>query len=124
MSKFMDFSTTRTNPDLNTIEDVEPGEVKGKLGQFNLIDVRTKGEYVGELGHISGSTLIPLDQLAGEIQNLNKNETFVFVCRSGGRSAKATAFAKEMGFESVYNLKGGMLLWNELGLGKEARPCQ
>ena len=120
----MDFSTTRTNPDLNTIEDVEPGEVKGKLGQFNLIDVRTKGEYVGELGHISGSTLIPLDQLAGEIQNLNKNETFVFVCRSGGRSAKATAFAKEMGFESVYNLKGGMLLWNELGLGKEARPCQ
>ena len=117
MSKFVTFSTTQTNPDLSAVQDVKPEEVNEKLGQFTLIDVRTKEEYVGDLGHISGSVLITLDKLIDEIDNLQKNQTLVFVCRSGGRSAKATALAKDNGFQSVYNMKGGMLLWNELNLG-------
>lgn len=124
MSKFINFSTAQTNPDLKTIEDVEPEEVNGKLGQLTLIDVRTREEYTGELGHIPGSTLVTLDRLTDEIHHFNKNQTLVFVCRSGGRSAKATFLAKDMGFQSVYNLKGGMLLWNELGLNREGPPFQ
>ena len=124
MSKFVTFSTAETNPDLNTIQDVKPEEVNIKQGQLTIIDVRTEEEYVGELGHISGSRLISLDKLMDEIHNLNKDQTLVFVCRSGGRSAKATALAMDRGFESVYNMKGGMLLWNEMGLDTERPSSQ
>ena len=48
-----------------------------------------------------------------------KDKTVVFVCRSGGRSARATAHALEHGYTNVYNLKGGMILWNELHLETE-----
>ncbi len=116
MSKFVTFSKVEVNPDLSTVYDVKPEEVNEKQEQLTIIDVRTKEEYVGELGHISGSTLISLDKLMDEIDKINKDQTLVFVCRSGGRSAKATFLAKDMGFQSVYNMKGGMILWNEMGL--------
>jgi rhodanese-related sulfurtransferase len=96
--------------------DVEPQEVFEKREQVEIIDVRGADEYHGELGHIEGSELITLDFLAEQLPALPKDKTYVFVCRSGGRSSRATAYAKSMGFDSVYNMRGGMLLWNELGL--------
>ncbi len=51
-----------------------------------------------------------------------KDKTVVFICRSGGRSGNATAMAKDQGFANVYNMKGGMLLWNEMGLETEGKP--
>ncbi|MGE4130194.1 MAG: rhodanese-like domain-containing protein [Bdellovibrionales bacterium] len=50
-----------------------------------------------------------------------KDKTVVFVCRSGARSGRATAFAFEQGFKYVYNMKGGMIRWNELNLEVEGR---
>jgi hydroxyacylglutathione hydrolase len=61
-----------------------------------------------------------LDDLAETLNTLPKDKTIVFVCRSGGRSAKATHLATQNGYTHVYNLKGGMLLWNELHLPTEA----
>jgi hydroxyacylglutathione hydrolase len=86
-----------------------------------LVDVRNPVEYTGELGHIPGAQLVVLDTLPTHIDELPKDKTVVFVCLSGGRSSRATHFAKENGFSSVYNLKGGMKLWNELKLEVEGR---
>ena len=36
------------------------------------------------------------------------------VCKVGGRSAQATAFLREKGFEAV-NLAGGMIDWADAG---------
>ncbi len=36
------------------------------------------------------------------------------VCKVGGRSAQATAYLREKGFEAI-NLAGGMLGWSEAG---------
>ncbi len=124
MSKFITFSTAETNPDLNMVEDVQPEEVNTKLGKITVVDVRTEEEYVGELGHIPGSRLMSLDKLVDEIHNLDEDRTLIFVCRSGGRSARATALARDKGFESVYNMTGGMLLWNKMGLDTEGSSSQ
>ena len=35
-----------------------------ELGAFRLLDVREPPEYIGELGHIPGSTIVPLRELA------------------------------------------------------------
>lgn len=121
MSNNTFFQTAQENPDNPDVLDVSPEEVLEKKDQLVLIDVRRPDEYVGELGHIPGAKLLTLDHLPQKINSLPKNETIVFVCRSGGRSGRATAFAKENGFSNVYNMKGGMILWNQLGFEVEDR---
>lgn len=80
-----------------------------------LLDVREPDEFRSELGHIAGSVLIPLKELAdraGEIGDYKERE-IVVVCRAGVRSATAAAMLTGLGFDHVSSLKGGMLDWND-----------
>ena len=113
------FSSVSDNPDLPGIVDVTPNELLEKAERVHIIDVRRTDEFTDNLGHIAGARLIVLDTLPDHIETLPKDEPIVFVCRSGGRSARATAFAKDQGFQHVFNMKGGMLLWNSQGLPVE-----
>ncbi len=108
------FDNVTTNPD--GAPEITIQELKSKLpkGGFKLIDVRRPDEYTGELGHIEGSRLVTLEtDFENTLPTLNKNETFVFICRSGKRSTNATLYAMQAGFKNVYNLEGGMLAWCE-----------
>ncbi|WP_235046184.1 rhodanese-like domain-containing protein [Bdellovibrio bacteriovorus] len=114
--KFVNFTSKTENPHFEGIYDIGPAELQQNMANVVMIDVRQPDEYVGELGHVEGSSLMVLDTLPEQLGTLPKDKTVVFICRSGGRSAKATAFAKMNGFEEVYNMQGGMLLWNDLQL--------
>lgn len=97
-----------------TVKDLTPLEVKPQLDRFEMIDVRRPDEYNGELGHIYGTQLMCLqDDFRGQIASLNRDKEYLFVCRSGGRSARAARIALADGFKHVYNLEGGMLRWNK-----------
>lgn len=120
-SQEIDFHSKQKNSENPGVEDIDPKELLEKKAQLKIIDVRRPDEFTGELGHIPGAELIVLDLLPQRIGELSQDSTIVFVCRSGARSGKATAFAKGQGFEKVYNMKGGMLLWNELKLSVEGR---
>lgn len=113
------FETKEENLHYPGVYDVDPKEIAKKTNQICLIDVRQPEEFKGELGHIPGAKLVVLDTLAEHMNEIPKDKTVVFVCRSGGRSARATAFALSQGYKEVYNLKGGMLLWNDLHLPTE-----
>jgi len=115
----MEFTSQTPNPQFPKVRDVDPKEVLSTKGQAALIDVRRPDEFTGELGHIPGAKLLTLDELPAKLETLPKDKPIVFVCRSGGRSAQASAFALDNGFTDVYNMKGGMLLWNEYGLKTE-----
>ncbi len=108
------FLTAEENLHYEGVLDIDPKELHGKLSHMQLIDVRQPNEFTGELGHIPGSKLIVLDLLPDHTAEISKDKPIVLICRSGARSARAAAFLKENGFQHVYNLKGGMLLWNEL----------
>ena len=124
MSQFTTFSTAETNPDLDMVEDVSPDEVNAKISNLAIIDVRSAEEYTGDLGHIRNSKLVTLDTFMDHVDSLPKDKTIVFICKSGRRSANATAIAKDNGFDSVFNMKGGMLLWNEMGLDTEGKSAE
>ena len=113
------FTTATENPDIPGITDIAPQELSEKATSVHMVDVRRADEFTGELGHIGGAKHLVLDTLPETLDTLPKNEPIVFVCRSGGRSARATALAIEHGFTQVFNMKGGMLLWNSLGLPVE-----
>ncbi len=75
-----------------------------------VLDVRTQQEYTGDLGHLKGAKLIPVDELSsrlGEIAAYKKKKVLV-VCRSGVRSKKAAAILVGAGFENVNNIIPGM----------------
>jgi glyoxylase-like metal-dependent hydrolase (beta-lactamase superfamily II)/rhodanese-related sulfurtransferase len=78
-----------------------------------VIDVREPEEFVGELGHIQGALLVPLDLLQLRLPKLAGyvGRPVVCVCRAGARSASAAAMLAKAGFGNVANLGGGMLAW-------------
>ena len=110
------FKHTSPNPHFNEVTDVYPQEVLENKESLKLIDVRETAEFNGELGHAPMAELVVLNSIPAEIDQLPKNQTIVFICRSGVRSSQAAAFALSKGFTDVYNMQGGMLAWNNLML--------
>ncbi len=101
------------------VPTLKPSSTKDLEG-FELIDVRRRDEYHGELGHIQSAKLYTLgDSLEEFLMKASKETPVLFICRSGARSAQATLLAKELGFKEVYNMEGGMILWNQLNLPVE-----
>jgi rhodanese-related sulfurtransferase len=80
------------------------------------IDVRSAAEFDGELGHIAGAQLIPLDELRGRIAEVPSDEPVVVLCQTGKRSGMASVILSKAGHLRVANVAGGVLRWRELGL--------
>jgi rhodanese-related sulfurtransferase len=83
---------------------------------FVILDVRTPGEF--RQGYIEGAVL--LDYYAADFRErfaqLDRDATIFLYCRSGNRSSHVLRMADELGFRSVYDLRGGILAWKEAGL--------
>jgi len=94
------------------VPEVYPEDVKKMLEEEGdkvlLLDVRTPPEHIQV--RIPNSLLIPLDELRYDYQKLPKDKKIVVYCRSGERSAFATYFLRQMGFDA-YNLAGGIISW-------------
>ncbi|MCZ0755070.1 rhodanese-like domain-containing protein [Anoxybacillus sp. J5B_2022] len=78
-------------------------------GKVEVIDVRTEEEFTS--GHIPNAKLIPLQQLQNKLHELDKNKSYLIVCRSGNRSTQASNILVKEGFFHVYNMSGGMNEW-------------
>ncbi len=96
--------------------EISPRWVYENLSDILLVDVREPDEYVGELGHVRGSILIPMERLAEAIPTWDPRQRIVTVCRSGRRSLAAAAELRSRGFERVASMRGGMESWNAMAL--------
>ncbi len=102
---------------MSEIAEINPKELSEKLSQYKVVDVRRPDEFHAELGHIEGAIFATLEtDLDQYLEKLPKDDAYVFVCRSGGRSAAATGLAMSKGFKKVFNMTGGMIAWNREGL--------
>jgi rhodanese-related sulfurtransferase len=89
-----------------TAKEVEVLVNDGKA--LNLIDVREVDEVAA--GKIPGAIHIPLGLVEFRMHELDKSKEYTMVCRSGGRSGRASQLLEEHGFK-VINMTGGMLAW-------------
>lgn len=81
--------------------------------KIRLIDVRGIAEMAQ--GMIPNAEKLPLHTLPARINEIDMNEMTVLYCRSGARSAQGVGYMKQMGYENVYNLRGGIIAWAQTG---------
>lgn len=76
-----------------------------------VIDVRPNADFLK--GHIINAENVPMSGLSGQIERLKKyqGKPIIVSCNSGGQSSTACRMLRKAGFDPVYNLKGGMLAW-------------
>ncbi|MBC2850091.1 rhodanese-like domain-containing protein [Cetobacterium sp. 8H] len=93
-------------------ETIPLSEVKQILDENKaiLIDVRNPDE-IQKTGMIKGAKNIPLPELEGRLNELDKNQPYITFCAVGGRSKKAAAILSKNGFKKIYNAQEGMNTW-------------
>jgi rhodanese-related sulfurtransferase len=81
-----------------------------------LLDVRTPQEFAA--GHLRGARNIDVESpdFTAAVAALDPGTTYAVYCRSGNRSAAATAYLLDLGFAPPYELGGGILAWQQAGL--------
>jgi rhodanese-related sulfurtransferase len=90
--------------------EISPAQAyeKYQQGAF-FLDVRGQDEW--DQFHITGSTLIPLDELSNRVDELPRDQDIVVVCLSGHRSQNGITILQQAGFTRVFCLSGGLQAW-------------
>jgi sulfur dioxygenase len=89
--------------------EIDAEWVAQHLQQVHVLDVRLPQEMQESLGRIENAQLIPLHELKARLSEIPRDKPVVAVCHAGMRSGQATVILRA-------NLRGGMLLWSQLGL--------
>lgn len=66
---------------------MDPQTLVRRMHEVQVLDIRYPNEW--EAGHIDGAVHIPLDDLAERVEELDREQPVVTVCRSGQRSERA-----------------------------------
>ena len=81
----------------------------GAPESLSLLDVREPWET--ELAQLPGSLCIPMGQIPARVAEVPNGSVIVCICHHGVRSMQVAHFLEQSGFESVYNLQGGIDSW-------------
>lgn len=101
-------ATTEANiPFVQNISVKDIPAIKKAKPDVKFLDVRTSEEIAG--GMISGALKIDYKSkyFKDGLEKLDKSQSYIVYCKSGGRSAKSADIMQQMGFKSIYNLEGG-----------------
>lgn len=102
---------------LRMTEQITVQELKERLGELAVVDVRRQPEWAG--GHIPGAVLRPLDKLKTGAADLDHGRATAVHCKGGYRSAIACSLLEAAGFERPINVVGGYDAWVGAGLATE-----
>ncbi|MCP3985288.1 MAG: rhodanese-like domain-containing protein [bacterium] len=110
-----------TGNDTGLAPSISPAELQQRrdTGAAPLvIDVRTAEEYAS--GHIQGAINIPFDQVAGRIDEVDAPNGVALYCMVGPRARKGEAALRDVGYDEVLHIEGGLAAWKEAGLPVES----
>ena len=105
------------------VQSISPEETKKLMDDTDnvvLLDIRTFAEFK-EHGWIPGRTVLPHGMVIFDITKIvpNKDVPIIVYCKKGKRSALVSYQLKQMGYEDVRLLNGGILLWSRKALPVE-----
>jgi len=103
---------------------VSTDDIKARMDageEMLVIDVRTAGEFTGNLGHIDGALNLDASALSAKLGELGdkldayKTDPIVVTCRTDNRSPGAARVLFQNGFKNLVIMGGGMSAWNRKG---------
>lgn len=106
-SKATTTSTDVNIPFVQNISVTDIPDIHNTKPSIKFLDVRTPEEI--SQGMINGALKIDFraKDFKKQLEKLNKEESYIVYCKSGGRSSKTADIMQQMGFSSIYNLEGG-----------------
>jgi rhodanese-related sulfurtransferase len=96
--------------------DITPAQLSMLLEAKDFFFVNTHVPYEGEIAETDA--FIPYDQIESYASELpsDKDAKIVIYCRSGRMSEIAAAELVQRGYTQVFELDGGMIAWEGIGL--------
>ena len=94
------------------MDHITPSELKQRLdtaGAPLLLDVRQDWET--RLCRLPNAVHIPIEEIEVRTDELNPEDEIVVYCHQGVRSAAVAQYLRQLGFQSVKNLEGGLDAW-------------
>ena len=98
--------------EMSRTENLSPAALVARLKEPAppvLIDVREEWEWT--LGHLPDALHVPMGQLPKRLNELPRDRDLVLYCHHGSRSYRAMEFLRQMGFDHVAHLDGGVAAW-------------
>jgi rhodanese-related sulfurtransferase len=95
--------------------EIDPVTLSNRLEDSDspvILDVREPWEI--EIGAVDGALSIPLGELPRRVGEVPHDRQVAVMCHHGGRSAQATAWLRNQGFEHAVNVTGGIDAWSRL----------
>ncbi|MDM5190408.1 rhodanese-like domain-containing protein [Bacillus sp. DX4.1] len=92
--------------DIKTVTGQEVQERLEKGETLFLVDVREDEEV--ESGKIPEAVHIKMGDIPNKVDFFDKENEYIFICRSGMRSENVCHYLNELGYKTV-NMVGGML---------------
>jgi rhodanese-related sulfurtransferase len=92
---------------------VEPHEAYARRHEVQILDVRENDEW--KAGHIEGAVHVPMGQVPGRLDAIERDRPVVAVCLSGARSQRVADYLSANGFLAD-NMDGGLQQWESDGL--------
>ena len=73
-----------------------------------MLDVRTPAEFA--CGHVPDAVNIPLDELRGRLDEIDRGQRIIAYCQVGQRGYLATRILQQAGYDAA-NLSGGYMTY-------------
>jgi rhodanese-related sulfurtransferase len=77
-----------------------------------ILDVREPWEL--DIAKVDGVIAIPLGDITRRFGELPKDRPLAVMCHHGGRSAQATGWLRNQGYDNATNVAGGIDAWARL----------
>jgi len=100
-----------------TIGSINAEEFRQKMesGDYILLDIRTEMEYQQErIADVQNINIASRD-FEEKLNELDKDKKYLIYCFSGSRTQMALGIMQSLGFREVYDLSGGIQVWNMSG---------
>jgi hydroxyacylglutathione hydrolase len=108
------FAYRTTGRPLDHLPSVTVDELRDRLDELELLDVRQPGEW--SAFHAPGARLITGAELPSWLDEVPDDRQVVVTCGSGYRSSVAASLLARHGHDNVANLIGGMGAWKNADL--------
>jgi rhodanese-related sulfurtransferase len=100
----------------DSIPERDPAEAhsSAEKGEGVIVDVRELEEL--QQVAIADAIHIPLQTIPSRVSEIPRDKDVYVVCQVGQRSAMATEYLRDQGFDRVWNVRGGIIAWFRSGL--------